>query len=838
MASDAIPSGEWGESGANSLPPDEPPTGPPPPEAEPPLPPPPPTQVVDYSQSPGGGPPDGPLPPEDRGQPSAPQPWHERFAPRPAFIGLGLASLLLLALAGLGAWYVLGLRSAAQTYNPQITPPASLGDLATQYPQMASVLTDPNLASAYKDFLLAYEQGGLDAAYDLAQKRALLNANGDLRLTLELDTTQYADLRAQLESFGVVVSAAHGNEMDIVVPRPLLEQLVLTDDPASLFENISGLEHIVRIRLPIPSQQDDQGIQTESIPIIGADVWHNAGITGKGVKVGVLDRGFDAYRALLGTDLPAQVTARSFIAGQEIDHTGSVHGSAVAEIIYDIAPDAELYLAAYDTDVEKRQAIDWLVSQGVRIISHSAGSVYGPMDGSGPDARMVDQLVNDGILWVNSAGNCGYTHYRGTFTDKDGDGYHEFAPGDEMMEIIPDGRTIFVLNWDEWGDTKSDFDLYLMDSKGNVVASSTDVQGSPRDDPAEGFVYTFSDSNVYYVAFKANRASRPAVFDFFMRDGQIEYYTPDHSVTTPGDARRSLTVGATGWSNDSLEDYSSRGPTNDGRMKPDLVGPSGVSSAAYGSTWDGTSASTPHVAGAAALVLQVFPAMSPDQVAQYLKDRAVDLGPGGPDDDYGFGRLALGEPPSLDQPPAQPTPIPTPAATLPTPTAAAQAAATPSATPERVILATPLPSASDSGSAATLIVALLACVAAPGLLGLGGIGLFAAVWYLRRSPPQPTPRLAPRRPEAGYASYPPIQRPPAARPAPPAPASPPSPANEASEACPRCGAPHRSGARFCSTCGLALDAGMPPPEEQAFCTKCGQRLRASSKFCPYCGHPR
>lgn len=809
----------------NSPPPDEPeaagrpglPPAEPPPEAGPPLPPP--TQVVDYG-------------PAGSDEPPGPSNWFERFAPRRAFLGLGLASLLLLALAGLGVWYVLGLQASAQPPQPQITPPASLGDLATQYPQMGSVLTDPKLASAYKDFLIAYQEGGIDAAYALAQKRSLLNADGDLRLTLELDTTEYQDLQTQLEAYGVVVSAAHGSEMDIVVPRALLEQLVLTDDPASLFENISGLEHILRVRLPIPSQQDDQGIQTESIPVIGANVWHTAGITGRGVKVGVLDRGFDAYQTLLGVDLPAQVTARSFIAGQEIDHTGSVHGSAVAEIIYDIAPDAELYLAAYDTDVEKRQAIDWLVSQGVRIISHSAGSVYGPMDGSGPDALLVDQLVNDGILWVNSAGNCGYTHYRGTFTDQDGDGYHEFAPGDEMMEVIPDGRAIFVLNWDEWRDTKSDFDLYLMDKQGNVVASSTDVQGSPRDDPAEGFVYTFSDSSVYYVAFKANRASRPAVFDFFMRDGQIEYYTPAHSVTTPGDARRSLTVGATGWSNDTLEDYSSRGPTNDGRMKPELVGPSGVSSAAYGSTWDGTSASTPHVAGAAALVLQVFPGLAPDQVAQFLKDRALDLGPGGPDNDYGFGRLALGAPPSLDQPPAQPTPMPTATVTLPAATAAALLVATPSSTPERVILTTPLASTSDSGSTATLIVALLACVAAPGLLGLGGIGLFAAMWYLRRSQPSP----APRRP-AEYRSYPPIQRPPLDA-QPPARPTPQPGEPEAVEACPRCGTPHRPGARFCSTCGLALDAERFPPEEQAFCTKCGQRLRASSKFCPHCGHPR
>jgi len=35
------------------------------------------------------------------------------------------------------------------------------------------------------------------------------------------------------------------------------------------------------------------------------------------------------------------------------------------------------------------------------------------MDGTGDDAVMVDQIVANGVLWVNSAGNRGYTHYRG-----------------------------------------------------------------------------------------------------------------------------------------------------------------------------------------------------------------------------------------------------------------------------------------------------------------------------------------------------------------------------------------------------------------------------------------
>ena len=112
--------------------------------------------------------------------------------------------------------------------------------------------------------------------------------------------------------------------------------------------------------------------------MIGAIAWQEAGITGKGVKIGVLDVGFDKYKSLLGSDLPENVLARSFIANTEIDQTGTEHGSAVAEIIYDIAPDAELIFAAYQTLAEKQVAVDWLMSQNVDIISSSTGMIFGP----------------------------------------------------------------------------------------------------------------------------------------------------------------------------------------------------------------------------------------------------------------------------------------------------------------------------------------------------------------------------------------------------------------------------------------------------------------------------
>ena len=113
---------------------------------------------------------------------------------------------------------------------------------------------------------------------------------------------------------------------------------------------------------------------------------------------------------------------------------------------------------------------------------------------------------------------------------------------------------------------------------------------------------------------------------------------------------------------DQVQKYSSQGPTADGRIKPDLVAPDAVSTATYGRLgFPGTSASTPHVAGAAALVLSAFPRMSGQQVRAYLESHALTLGRPGKDNTHGSGRLMLGPAPEVS--PRTPTPTKTPTAT-------------------------------------------------------------------------------------------------------------------------------------------------------------------------------
>jgi pSer/pThr/pTyr-binding forkhead associated (FHA) protein/subtilisin family serine protease len=575
--------------------------------------------------------------------------------------------LVIAAVSGVLLWRSGG----GGTTEPSIETPPSLEQLAQQYPELADLLNDPTLGSVYKDFLVAYESGGVDAARELAAKRGLLNDRDEIRITLVLDSAEYVPaLVEELQGVGITVEGSYKERINVGVPMDLIEQLAEEQGTSALFEQLTQMDHIIRLELAAPRQSDAlqaQAVQGEGVSVTGADKWHAAGLAGQSIRIGVLDLGFDGYRDLLGTELPESVVSTSFIYGKEPDASGEVHGTACAEIVHEMAPEAELYLAAYDSSlVSMGQAVDWLLSQNVQIISNSTSGVVGPMDGSDESARMVDDAVSRGVLWVNSSGNAAEEHYRGAFTDTDGDGLHEFPDGTELMGLYVYAPNLTIaLNWDDWRNLTEDYNLYLFSEEGDLIASSEDMQtGLPGQAAAEVLIGTDVPEGVYFVSFKGQSTTRPGTLDLYTVGASLEFPVAEHSLGSPADAVGALAVGAAEARDDSLAPYSSQGPSNDGRLKPEISAPAGVSSATYApETFEGTSASTPHVAGAAGLVWSAFPDYSAEEVRDYLEANALDLGPAGPDNGFGYGRLQLPAPPAQVAP--TPTELPT---TAPLPT--------------------------------------------------------------------------------------------------------------------------------------------------------------------------
>jgi len=203
-----------------------------------------------------------------------------------------------------------------------------------------------------------------------------------------------------------------------------------------------------------------------------------------------------------------------------------------------------------------------------------------------------------------------------------------------------------------------------------VVASSTDYQIGTGE-PTEWISYTPRTSGMYGLAiFGHDAPSYPDLEVFAIPHGvKMEYFMASSSITAPSNAPFVFAVGAINWRDwlsGPQEVFSSQGPTNESQyassiIKPDICAPDGTASDAYNSDFFGTSASTPHVAGAAALVWSANPSWTAQEVRQYLQTTAVDMGAWGKDNLYGYGRLDVSAisvspeptPPPAPQPPGE-----------------------------------------------------------------------------------------------------------------------------------------------------------------------------------------
>jgi subtilisin family serine protease len=472
--------------------------------------------------------------------------------------------------------------------------------------------------------------------------------NRSVRVVVE--SQRPAAVADTVQRLGGRVERAAGGLVEVVVPRRALARL--SRAPAA--------EHV---RAPFASVE--HAVNGEGVAATLAAAWHEKGLTGKGVKIAVIDGGFRGLAELQAAgELPATAIASDFCHGNLA--TASDHGTAVAEIVHEMAPDAQLYLLCIDSEVDLFAAVDFAKRQGVQIVNHSMGWA-GPWrgDGSGPIGAIVADARAHGILWVNSAGNEAETHWSGAYHpsgtlhawDDSGDLGNTF--------VWPNGSEICgFLRWDEWPAGVSDFDLGLFLSGTNeFIDASEDEQGAGQP-PFEGLCL-YQETGADLVVFWAVRGWRVTTsprLDFFGWSPPLEHRTAAGSIADPATSSAAFAVGAVCWQTKQLEPYSSQGPTIDGRTKPDIVGHDSVSGVTYGaftacpSAFAGTSASSPEVAGAAALVEQAHPAFGPQEVRAFLVRSAADIGEPGVDNATGAGELRLGEPPDLAAPTAKAVP--------------------------------------------------------------------------------------------------------------------------------------------------------------------------------------
>ncbi len=412
------------------------------------------------------------------------------------------------------------------------------------------------------------------------------------------------------------------------------------------------------------------GVHGEGDHAHAADVVRALGFTGTGKKVGVISNGVDSLAAeMTAGHLPA-VTV---IAGQ----AGSGdEGTAMLEIVHDLAPDAALAFATSgNTPATMATNIQSLRTAGCDVIVDDVTFFNEGAFEDGPIAQAVTTVTGGGALYFSSAGNSGNQDdgtagtwegdFKASATNTPGVGtFHDF--GGTIADLITASTGPIDLKWsDPLGGANDDYDLFVLNAGGSVIDASTTTQNGTQD-PFEIVAAEPAGGNVAIALFSG--ASRALRID--TSRGELAIHTAGNTFGHNA-AGSALTVAAVdvataggnafvGGSGQPVEVYSSDGPrrlfflpngtaitpgnllfsTGGGQTlsKPDLAAADCVSSNVSGfSPFCGTSAAAPHAAAIAALALSLPIAPSPAQVRACMTGTALDIMAARTDRDSGAG---------------------------------------------------------------------------------------------------------------------------------------------------------------------------------------------------------
>lgn len=372
--------------------------------------------------------------------------------------------------------------------------------------------------------------------------------------------------------------------------KPLwLSNVIGLKAPRAILKRLTAFDKVESIHLDIPR------------PVKGATVW------------GVTQIQADQVWALAPTSYDGTgVTVAILDTGVDYNH-GDLSGRMWINTLEDINSDG-VFTAADNNGVD---------DDGNGFIDDVVGWNFSGAGTNDPDD-------------VNGHG----THVAGTVAgDGTGGTATGVAPGARIMALRESNTVALSTEQECWAGMQ-----YALDNGADVVNFSSgwlDVW-NPAYATWRNNVTNLMDGGVLFVTIAHNDSNTTG--------------TPNN-VRTPGRVPLALTLGATD-NVDTIAGFSNNGPVTwqtvapffdypwtPGLLKPDVSAPGvGINSTIMGggysgNTWSGTSMAAPHAAGAAALLLEEDPTLTPYDVKFILEETSVDLGAAGPDNAYGWGRI-------------------------------------------------------------------------------------------------------------------------------------------------------------------------------------------------------
>lgn len=499
------------------------------------------------------------------------------------------------------------------------------------------------------------------------------------------------------------------NGVSMSLPGTAVEELLQSGAVKRIWSDAQ-----VQLDFPKGEQAKITPKMADSIPEIGVDKLHDEGITGKGIKVGVLDTGLDythpdltasykGYRGQAGTNPkavdPSSVKGWDFInndadpmettykdwkatTNPEFSYTGgsyyTSHGTHVSGTIAaqknnsvdyavkGVAPDVDLYgykvLGPYGSGQTEGvlAGIDKAVADGMDVINLSLGAAVN--DPLYPTSVAINNAMLSGVVSVVAAGNNGPNEKTLGSPGTSAFGITVGA-SDASMSVPTFKASAGDLSFENMKLLAKNFTDNLKDLEGKSYPVVFAGLGKPEEfngRDLNGKIVLIERGELTFDAKvqNARNAGAIAVIIYNNAEGEIPVYIGENTKYIPtfqlskadGEQLKNMNDAAITFNQlsaiktegDSLADFSSRGPVNSSYdIKPDLVAP-GVSvfstypefmnspeegldyTAAY-ARLNGTSMATPHVAGAAALILQEHPELDPFAVKAALMNTADDL---------------------------------------------------------------------------------------------------------------------------------------------------------------------------------------------------------------------
>ncbi len=266
----------------------------------------------------------------------------------------------------------------------------------------------------------------------------------------------------------------------VELANPKINMIQAWVEPNDL-DNLAALDFVNKVSPPSYSQPRIGSKTTEGDSILRSNLLRNLNLSGENVKVGIISDGANDWPGAQSTgELPVSgittfgsCTIREAELANCIPASDCNEGTAIAEIIYDIAPGASIAVGAANTSLEFIARVSDLVNNfGADIIVDDLGFLDEPYFEDGPVAAEVTAIAGN-VIFVSAAGNSADNHYEAGFSDSsianttvNLHDFGEIAGGDSDtgFPIFAQqfGLAVAFLQWnDQFGQSDNDYDLFV-----------------------------------------------------------------------------------------------------------------------------------------------------------------------------------------------------------------------------------------------------------------------------------------------------------------------------------------------------------------------------------------